>query len=331
MGYLRSLAVVSISLLGCSRLVASAAPEPPLERKLKKMPPDLLEYIVIPEEDRIVGSVDVDLDLFEDQGEQEVIVQLKSPPVSAMGDDMTPAECKAYKQALEREQASFMERYDGSSVSQVGCLHVLLNAVVLTVDTQDLEALSLDPDVLSIHRVTNFEKSLEDTVPYIGATRVQEEFGFDGDGVTIAILDSGIDYTHFDLGGPGTIEAYEAAYKNNTSRDGLFPTEKVIEGYDFVGEEWPDGPLAEDDDPIDFDGHGTHCADISAGRLGVAPGASLYAVKVCSAKVGSCSGSALLRGMEYASDPNGDGDPSGTSFLASRIRVEFKHSLFQLI
>jgi len=75
---------------------------------------------------------------------------------------------------------------------------------------------------------------------------------------------------------------------------------------------WPDGPLAPDDDPIDIDGHGTHCADIIGGRLGVAPGVSIYAVKVCSAISTSCSGIALLQGMEYSVDPNGDGDPSGT-------------------
>lgn len=46
--------------------------------------------------------------------------------------------------------------------------------------------------------------------------------------------------------------------------------------------------------------------------LGVAPGVKLYAVKVCSAVSSSCSGRALLQGIEYAIDPNGDGDFSGT-------------------
>ncbi len=41
-------------------------------------------------------------------------------------------------------------------------------------------------------------------------------------------------------------------------------------GYDFVGEAWSGGanspPLAPDPNPIDFEGHGTHVADIIAGR-----------------------------------------------------------------
>ena len=46
------------------------------------------------------------------------------------------------------------------------------------------------------------------------------------------------------------------------------------------------------------------------GALGVAPGADIYAVKVCSSVSTSCSGIALIQGMDFAVDPNGDGDTS---------------------
>jgi hypothetical protein len=48
-------------------------------------------------------------------------------------------------------------------------------------------------------------------------------------------------------------------------------------------------------------------ADIVAGQLGVAPGATLLGVKVCSAISTACSGVALIQGMDFALDPNGDG------------------------
>jgi minor extracellular serine protease Vpr len=145
-------------------------------------------------------------------------------------------------------------------------------------------------------------------VPYIGASAVQD-FGFTGSGIKVAVLDSGIDYTHAALGGSGD----PADYFNNDPtiiEPGTFPTAKVVGGYDFVGGEWPIGPLLPDPDPIDDGpqaGHGTHVAHIIGGVGGVAPGVDLYAVKVCSSVSTSCSGIALIQGMEFAADPNGDG------------------------
>jgi minor extracellular serine protease Vpr len=48
-------------------------------------------------------------------------------------------------------------------------------------------------------------------------------------------------------------------------------------------------------------------AHIIGGMGGVAPGVDLYAVKVCSAVATSCSGVALIQGMEFSANPSGDG------------------------
>lgn len=106
-----------------------------------------------------------------------------------------------------------------------------------------------------------------------------------GTGITIAIIDTGVDYTHPDLGG------------------GFGPGFKVVGGYDFVND---------DSDPMDDHGHGTHVAGIIAadGALtGVAPGATLYAYKALDAS-GSGFMSDVIEAIEAASDPNGDGDTS---------------------
>jgi subtilisin family serine protease len=123
------------------------------------------------------------------------------------------------------------------------------------------------------------------------------------------VFDSGIDYFHANLGGSGDPAEY-AANDPNVIEPGTFPTAKVVGGYDFVGSVWPNGPEMPDPDPLDDGpeaGHGTHVADIIAGKDGVAPEADLYAVKVCSSVSTSCSGIALIQGMEFAADPNGDG------------------------
>jgi len=122
-----------------------------------------------------------------------------------------------------------------------------LNAVILKVDASHISAIAALPNVVSVRPVLNYKLDLSETVPYIGAKAVQAA-GFDGSGVTVAVIDSGIDYTHKEFGGPGTRAAYAAAYGadtndvKNTTTDGLFPTAKVIGGFDFVGEVWPNVP-----------------------------------------------------------------------------------------
>jgi subtilisin family serine protease len=186
-----------------------------------------------------------------------------------------------------------------------------MNAVFVEVDAAILPALADNPAVQRIAPVANYEMDLSETVPYIGASAVQA-VGYDGTGVRVAVLDSGIDYYHAALGGSGNPADY-AADDPTIIEPGTFPTAKVVGGYDFVGSVWPGGPVLPDPDPLDDGpqaGHGTHVSHIIGGSGGVAPGVDLYAVKVCSSVSTSCSGVALINGMEFAADPNGDGDPS---------------------
>lgn len=242
-------------------------------------------------------------------GRVAVVVRLSRSPASQAPNQ--PAQAAA----VSAEQDAVIARVGqvDPSARVIGRTRILLNAVILDIDAARLSDLALDVRVAAINPVVDFALDQSAALPYIGATPGVQRAASGGAGVRVAVLDSGIDYTHAAFGGPGSAEAYAAAYgagpsdPANTTLDGLFPTDKVVGGYDFVGERWPDGPLAPDPDPIDYEGHGTHVADIIGGRQGVAPGASLYAVKVCSAVSSACSGAAILQGMEYAADPNGDG------------------------
>jgi subtilisin family serine protease len=262
-------------------------------------------------------------------GPVTVSLELADPSLAeAVSDDpaLSAAEQRGHVDELADSQQALVDRIEPLGASEVTATQVASNLVVVDVDADQLVELAQQPEVAAIRPVNDYEVDLSETVPHIGAADLQNDPGLTGAGVSVAVLDTGIDYTHARFGGAGTLEAYEAAYGTsvddpaNTSRDGLFPTDKVVEGADFVGEAWPNGDLAPDDDPIDCGpsgtpppctgGHGSHVASIIAGNNGVAPGADLYAFKVCSSVSSSCSGVAILQAFEAALDPNGDGDVS---------------------
>ncbi len=251
----------------------------------------------------------IDQDLLTATGPQRVIIQLAD---GAVAEAATPN--AGAMAAVMTAQDAFIQRARATApkATVLARTQMVLNAVFMQVDASQIVELASDPDVVSIHKVKDYELDLSETVPYIGASAVQAD-GYDGTGITVAVLDSGVDYYHEDLGGAGA--AAYAADDQNIVEPGTFPTAKVVGGYDFVGDNWPDlGPEVPDPDPLDKptfgDGHGTHVADIIAGKHGVAPGADILAVKVCSSISSACSGIALIQGMEFAVDPNGDGNPS---------------------
>ena len=265
----------------------------------------------------------IDRALLGASGRVTVSIRLTELAVAMMAGQGGQAQ-RGQLQRIEAQQRNFVSKLasrDASSVV-IASTRRSLNAVFADVDASSLEAIAAEPEVLSIKRVVDYELALPETVPYIGGTAVHNDFGFDGTGVIVAVLDTGVDYTHASLGGPGHVDAYFQAYgenrfsgKNRSISDRyqgqlLFPTSKVIGGFDFVGERWPDGNLRPDPDPIDADGHGTHVADITAGVNGVAPGAQIFAIKVCSSISTACSGIALIQAMDLAVDPDSDGDTS---------------------
>lgn len=127
-------------------------------------------------------------------------------------------------------------------------------------------------DVERIVLDRRLEVSLAQSVPQIGAPQAWES-GHTGEGITVAVLDTGVDATHPDLAG------------------------QVVAAENFVGA----------GEPVDDHGHGTHVASTVAGTgaasdgrfTGVAPDADLLSGKVCTAD-GQCPTSAIMAGMQWA-------------------------------
>ncbi len=142
------------------------------------------------------------------------------------------------------------------------------------------------PYVLKVWLDRKVHASLDDSVPLIKADQVWSA-GYKGEGMKIAILDTGIDKTHPSL--------------DDLDDDPSTNDPKVIyEVSEVPGE-----------DPMDYNGHGTHCAGIAAGTgggtsyVGVAPQAYLMNVKVLSGG-GWGYDSWIISGIEDAVDNGAD-------------------------
>jgi minor extracellular serine protease Vpr len=301
-GVLTLLAVLATS----SAVSAGTAPAP--DRFSARDLPSGVTEMMLPTPARAFGVDAAALNIARSQG-GPVIVTLSGE--SAAEAHAKGRETGAAKRAAIAQQDAFLARVRAidAGAKVLGRVQMVLNAVFVEVDGAKLAELAADPAVTRVAPVGNYEVDLQETVPYIGARAVQDA-GLTGKGVRVAVLDSGIDYTHRALGGSGNPADY-AANNPNIIEPGTFPTRKVVGGYDFVGSVWPGGPLMPDPDPLDDGpeaGHGTHVAHIIGGTGGVAPDVDLYAVKVCSSISSSCSGIALMQAMDFAVDPNGDGN-----------------------
>ncbi|MDN3355120.1 S8 family serine peptidase [Actinomadura sp. DC4] len=147
----------------------------------------------------------------------------------------------------------------------------LVNAVAATVPADRLGAVRALPGVKAVYPDLPMKAAADANIGLIGAPDLwkrEDRTGrhVTGSGVTVAVIDSGVDATHPDLAG------------------------KVVGGHDFVND---------DDDPADDNAHGTHVAGIIAQT---APGVSLTAYKVLNAD-GAGYESDIIAGLEAAVDP----------------------------
>lgn len=259
----------------------------------------------------------------------EVFAYLETPSVAEfVGDAVAqgqPRPDRAAQQAraaqIENEQQAVRDELSRVGAVELSSLQVGANGFRVSVRAADIPQLLALPGVVNVAPVTYHYPVNESSVPWIGAPDVWENYDATGEGISIAVIDTGIDYTHANFGGPGTVDAYNAN-DPNVVESGTFPTAKVVGGYDFAGADYnpcadpPVEPATPDPDPLDGNGHGSHVAGTAAGLgvtingeveigPGVAPDASLYALKVFNDTSGCTS--VTSDAIEWALDPNGDG------------------------
>ena len=170
---------------------------------------------------------------------------------------------EAHAQALNHQQDAFLAalQMQDITVIEIARNQFLINSMTVFTEAANLLKLSQMRSVSQVTPDFQMKSELVDSVPLIGAPEVWAFSTPSGVNITgvdkiVAVIDTGIDYTHPDLGGC------------------LGTGCKVMGGYDFINL---------DNDPMDDYGHGTHVSGIIAANgtlTGVAPDAFLLAYKV---------------------------------------------------
>jgi subtilisin family serine protease len=214
--------------------------------------------------------------------DEAVIVQFKGAPLGQARGRGANALAGAARQ-IASERAQFNRDLPGAAGRSVAVrrdFHEVLDGAAVTVPHGAVDRLRALPYVAAVYPDAQVHVADDASNAVIQAPEAWSA-GFTGAGETIAVIDTGIDYTRPDLGGcfgPGC---------------------KVKAGFDLINN---------DPNPMDDHGHGTHVAGIAAANgvmRGVAPDATLLAYKALDVN-GVGSESTIIAAIEMAVDPDGD-------------------------
>lgn len=217
----------------------------------------------------------------------DVMVQLSGDPVAVVqakaGHPLSKTQRNSVKAKVRDAQNAITAAITAKGGKVEKQLQSAYNGIRVRIQQSKAASLASLPGVTGVHAIT--PKTLDNTVsvPYIGAPQVWQDAGVTGKGVKVAIIDTGIDYTHADFGGPGTAAAYASAKADSTqtlpANSTLFGPNapRVKGGYDFVGDAYAAGTTTPipDANPLDCEGHGSHVAGTAAGG-GVTSGGTAY-------------------------------------------------------
>jgi lactocepin len=179
----------------------------------------------------------------------------------------------------------------------------------LETEFQNIKEIESIPGVIRVHIARIFHETMATSKSLVQAQKVWNDYGYEGDGLLVAVIDSGIDYTHKDM---TLTEKGKEKQKwteenilpkfNETEVKDVWYSDKVPTGYD-----WADN----DTDVIPGstgNPHGTHVAgtvgangdETNSGVKGIAPGVQLIAEKVFSDKGGGASEDDLIAAIEHS-------------------------------
>jgi len=298
----------------------------------------------------LVGGLLLSIPLFRSHAisstQVSVIVELKDEPAAVYkarteksGGAVSNDQLKAYRDGLIAKQADFLKAvaangigaslvsrdvkgFDGSVTATVPLQYSLvLNGMAMKIDESKIAALRSMPEVKRVSSDELLTLNLNNSVPYTRAPEVYGRYaevsqfdtqneGYEGQGMYVSIIDTGIDWTHPMFGGDPTPPRLAVMPAGPTQSK---TNQKVVYYLPLTDVGVEDG----------F-GHGTHVASTVAGYLaqtqdgtrihGMAPQAKLLSYKVCSdvfssvysltgVPLGGCESSNTIMAIEDSVSP----------------------------
>jgi subtilisin family serine protease len=172
----------------------------------------------------------------------------------------------------------------------------LIHSIAGRVDLDRIDDIVSLPGVVFVELDGRLEVLMNDVKPTHGVDLVWQDTGYTGAGITMAIIDTGIDGNHSGI---------DDLDDDNSTHD-----PKILGFYDAINN--PDKTNGTEVEPYDDHGHGSHCAGITTGTgaptyeyIGIAPQANLVGVKVLSGS-GSGSYAQVMAGMQWTVDKRHD-------------------------
>ncbi|TLY96589.1 MAG: peptidase S8 and S53 subtilisin kexin sedolisin [Gammaproteobacteria bacterium] len=275
------------------------------------------------------------------QRQRVVVLKLADDPVAVLrsripGKHVSETDRQTIEANLRARQQPIVAAAEAEGAKVLATFQYAINGVKIRATPDQISRLATLPGVVAVKPVATYHIDNAHSVPFIGAPSAwQGPPGLHGEHIKVAHLDTGVDFTHANFGGPGTPAAFASAAATSTAPADptLFGPNapKVKGGTDLVGDNY-DATSADpakntpmpDPNPLDCNGHGSHTAGTLAGfgvsstgatfagpydastpvstftiGPGVAPLADLYEVRVFGCN-GSATTDVVVEGIDWA-------------------------------
>src|SRR5712672_327273 len=175
-----------------------------------------------------------------------VVVQLAGDSVAEKqanaGRRLDRNEKKRIKGQLTSQNEGMRGSIESLGGTVVANYRAAYNGIKVRIAGDRVKELAALPGVVGVRPLQLMKPNNLRGIPLIGAPTVWQNLGLHGEGVKIAVIDTGIDYTHANFGGPGTKAAFQAAAATSTQPADPAPfgpsAPRIKGGIDLVGDDY---------------------------------------------------------------------------------------------